>query len=108
MEISAYCTRFLSVAKDDRSNYRPISVVPFISKLFEKLLFNQLYEYLDANKSSWEHQSGFRLVHSGAAALMANINDWYLNIDKGKYIGLIIIDPKKGFDTDEHENLLEN
>ena len=73
---------FKSGAKDDRSNYRPISVLPFISRLFEKLIFNQFYEYLDANKSLYEHQSGFRLLHSVATALMASTNDWYLNIDK--------------------------
>ena len=42
---------FKSGARDDNSNYRPISVLPFISRLFEKLIFNQFYEYLDSNKS---------------------------------------------------------
>ena len=63
---------FKSGAKDDRSNYRPISVLPFISRLFEKLIFNQFYEYLDANKSLYEHQSGFRLLLSVATALLAS------------------------------------
>ena len=98
---------FKSGAMDDRSNYRPISVLPFISRLFEKLIFNQFYEYMDANKSLYEHQSCFRLLHSVATALMAGTNDWYLNIDKGKYTGLIFIDLKKVFDTVDHEILLE-
>ena len=38
---------------------------------------------------------------------MASTNDWYLNIDKGKYIGLILIDLKKAFDTVDHEILLD-
>ena len=46
---------FKSGAKDDRSSYRPISVLPFISRLFEKLIFNQFYKYLDSNKSLYEH-----------------------------------------------------
>ena len=46
---------FKSGARDDRSNHRPISVLPFISRLFEKLIFNQFYEYLDANQSLYEH-----------------------------------------------------
>ena len=98
---------FKSGAKDERSNYRPISVLPFISRLFEKLIFNQFYEYLDANKSLYEHQSGFRLLHSVATALLASTNDWYLNIDKGKYTGLIFIDLKKAFDTVDHKILLK-
>ena len=72
-------------ARDDRSNYRPMSVLPFISRLFEKLIFNRFYEYLDANKSLYEHQSGLRLLHSVTATLKASTNDWYLNIDKRKY-----------------------
>ena len=41
---------FKSGKSDDRSNYGPISVLPFLSRVFEKLVFNQLYEYLDKNK----------------------------------------------------------
>ena len=66
---------FKSGARDGRSNYQPISVLPFISRLFEQLIFNQFYEYLDANKSLYEHQSGFRLLHSVTTALMASTND---------------------------------
>ena len=44
----------------DRSNYRPISVLPFLSRVFEMLVYNQLYEYLDENKHLFLHQSGFR------------------------------------------------
>ena len=96
---------FNSGAKDERSNYRPVSVLTSISRPFEKLIFNQIYKDLDANKSLYEHQSGFRLLHSVATALRASTNDWYLNIDKGKYTGLIVIDLKKAFDTVDHEIL---
>ena len=48
-----------SGARNDRSNYRPISILLFISRLLETLTFNQFYEYEDANKSLYEHQSGF-------------------------------------------------
>ena len=44
-----------SGARDDRLKYRPISVLPFLFGLFEKLIFNQFYECLDANKSLFEH-----------------------------------------------------
>ena len=98
---------FKSITKDDRSNYRQISVLLFISRLFEKLIFNQFYEYLAANKSLYEHQSGFRLLYSVATALMGSTNDWHLNIDKGKYTGLIFIDLKKAFDTVDYEILLK-
>ena len=49
----------------------------------------------------------FNILHSVATAFMASTSDWYLNIDKGKYTGLIFIDVKKAFDTVDHEILLE-
>ena len=95
-------------AKDDRSNCWPTSVLPFMSRLFEKLIFNWVYEYLDANKSPDEHQSGFRLLHSVAKALMASTNiDWYLNIDKGQYTSLVFIDLAMVFDAVDREILLQ-
>ena len=84
------------------------SILPFVTWLFEKLIFNQLYVYLNANKLLYEHQSGFRLLHSATTALLASINDWYLNIDKGEYTGLILIDLKKALVMVDHEILLKN
>ena len=52
--------------------------------------------------------SYIRLLHSVATALMASTNDWYLNIGKGKYTGLIFIDFKTAFDMVDHEILLKN
>ena len=49
---------------DERSNYRPISVLPAVSRLFEKLVYDQLYRYLDENKLICLQQSGFRSLHS--------------------------------------------
>jgi len=50
--------------KTQCDNHRPISILPIISKLFEKLIFEQLYEYLTTNKLLSEHQSGFGPFHS--------------------------------------------
>ena len=67
----------------------------------------QFYDNLDANKSLYQHQSGFRLLHSVTAVLMVSTNDLYLNIDKGKHIGLTFVDLKKAFDMTDHEILFE-
>ena len=98
---------FKSGQRDDRSNYRPISVLLFISRLFEKLLYDQFYDYLNTNKLIYRRQSGFRSLHSVVTCLMKNTNDWYPNIDKGEYTGLIFIDLKKAFDTVDHNILLQ-
>ena len=50
---------FKSGQPDDRSNYRPISVLPVLARVFEKLIHNQLYDYLDRNKHPFSNQSGF-------------------------------------------------
>ena len=97
---------FKSGQQNDRSNYRPISVLPFLSRVFEKLVYNQLYEYLDGNEHLFSHQSGFRSLHSVVTSLLNNTNDWYVNIDKGKYTAMVFIDLKKAFDTVNHQILL--
>ena len=75
---------FKSGEQYDRSNYRPISVLPIVSRLFEKLIYDQLYNHLDKNKYLHTHQSSFRALHSVVICLLKSTNDWYVNIDNSK------------------------
>ena len=97
---------FKSGSTEDRSNYRPISVVPVVSRLFEKLIYDQLYEYLDSNKHLIIDQYGFRNLHSVVSCLLSCTNDWYANIDRGKFTAMTFLDLKKAFDTVDHQILL--
>ena len=90
-----------------KSNYRPISVLPTVSRLFEKVLYGQLYQYLDENKLLYLHQSGFRSLHSCVTCLLKSTNDWYTDIDRGNVNAVVFIDLKKAFDTVDHSILLE-
>ena len=79
----------------ERSNYRHISVLPVLSRLFEKLVYDQLYNYLISNEMLFSRQSSFRKLHSVLTCLLKCTNDWYLNIDSGQYTSVTFIDLKK-------------
>ena len=98
---------FKDCSTEELSNYRPISVLPFLSRLFEKLVYCRLYKYLDCNGVIYRYQSGFRLLHSVASCLLLNTNEWYQNIDNNKLTGLVLINLKKAFDTVDTKLLLE-
>ena len=91
----------------DRSNYRPISVLPVVSRLFEKLIYDQLYQYLDKHKYLASLQSGFRSLHLVVTCLLKGTSEWFIDIDRGKYTAMIFIDLKKAFDTVDHQILLD-
>ena len=93
---------FKNGSTENRSIYRPISVLPVLSRLFEKLIYDQLYEYLDSSKHLFKNQYGFRNMHSVVSCLFNLTNDWYVHIDRGKFTAMSFIDLKKAFDTVEH------
>ena len=98
---------YKSGARNDPSNYRPISVIPVIAKLFEKIVYEQLYEYLNNYNLLTTCQSGFRSLHSTLTALVEAKNSWSVNIDNGLVNGVVFIDLKKAFDTIDHNIILK-
>ena len=92
--------------RTDPNNYRPISVLPVVSKLIERVVFNQLYEYLNNNNLLTESQSGFRPMFSTETALLEATNEWLWNIVNNLLNGVMFLDLKKAFDTMDHANLL--
>ena len=91
----------------DPGNYRPISILPVISKVIERAVFDQLYKYLNDNNLIHVNQSGFRPSFSTSTALVNISEDWYDEIDKGNIVGLCMLDFKKAFDTVNHNILLD-
>ena len=98
---------FKNGAKDDPSNYRPISILPTISKFFEKHVNIHLMRFLNKHKLIHECQSGFRQKHSCNTALIKLIDQWMESIDKGDIIGSLFIDFRKAFDMVDHPLLLK-
>lgn len=92
--------------KSNPSNYRPISILPTISKIIEKHVNKHLMAFLNKYKLLHENQSGFRPKHSCQTALVKLIDDWMECIDKGDMIGALFIDFRKAFDLVDHKILL--
>ena len=93
--------------KSAKENYRPISVLTVISRLFEKIIYNQLYKYLNSHGFLSSNQSWVRALHLTLTALLKNNDDWHSGMDLGKYVGTVFVDLKKAFHTVDHNILLQ-
>ena len=88
------------------SNYRPISILPVVMKVFERAVQKQLVAYLKKHSVLCEQQSGFREKHSTATAT-TEVTDFILkNMDEGLYTGAVYLDLKKAFDSVDIDTLL--
>ena len=74
--------------------------------MFEKIVYQQFYNYLDKNKFLNIHQYGFRSLHSTMTASLVTANNWSVNKDNGLLNGVVYIDLKKAFDTIDHAIIL--
>ena len=93
--------------KSEPNNYRPISILPSVSKVFEKLLLKQLYKYFTENSLLFSHQYGFRKGHSTEHAVLELVDRIVNNMDKGANPFSIFIDLTKAFDCLDHQILLD-
>ena len=87
-------------------NYRPISLLPTISKIFEKVVHKQLYEYFTENNLFYKSQYGYRKGHSTELAALELADRISQHLDKGEIPIAIFLDLSKAFDTLDHKILL--
>ena len=77
-----------------------------MAKVFERIVYDQFYAYLEEHNIICKYQSGFRAIHSTVTAFLEVTDTWAYNIDRGKINAVVFLDLKKAFDTVDHEILL--
>ena len=103
--------KVLPIFKNDDSslfsNYRPISILPCLSKVLEKLFYSRLFDFLIKFNVLNHHQYGFRQHHSTYMAILELVNNIYQGFENNEYTIGIFVDLKKAFDTVNHNILLD-
>ena len=94
-------------SKTDLDNYRPISVLPVISKILEKHVCKHFIAFLTNHDLLYKCQSGFRANHSCETILIKITDEWLEAMDKGLFTGVVMIDLRKAFDVVDHKLLLK-
>ena len=87
-----------------KENYRPVSLLPHISKVFERVIYQQINNFME-NKIS-KCVTGFRKSHGTQHSLIAMLEKWEKALDKEENISAIFMDLSKAFDTIDHDLLL--
>ena len=76
-------------------DYRRMVILPVVSKIMERLLYNQICDYFTKKQLISKHQCGFKPFHSTTTTLLDCANEWYVNMDRGLHNLVIFLDLKK-------------
>ena len=90
--------------KDNRpvkGNYRPVSILPSISKVFERCVYKQMFQFFEGIIS--KYQCGFRKGHTKQHALISLLEKWHYNADQERMFGTLLTDLSKAFDCLPHD-----
>lgn len=104
-------TKVIPLPKNTRaaftgSNSRPVSLLPIISKLLEKIVFKQIQCYFSRNNLISIYQHTYRERHSTGTALTQMTNDWLSDIDQQNMVRAVLLDFSAAFDIIDHSLLL--
>ena len=96
--------------KDDPlnpKNYRPVVILPILSKVLEKAVFIQIIDYMNTNHLLHPNHHGFRAGHSTTTGLIQMYDAWVEALDRDQYTGACFLDLSAAFDIVDHPLLLE-
>lgn len=88
-------------------NYRPVSILSTISKIFEKIMYTRLLDFFNKHNVLYKYQFGFRKGHSTDMALVTLIEKVSNALEKGEYVLGLFLDFSKAFDTVDHAILID-
>ena len=92
-------------SRQDKINYRPISLLPTIGKVLERLVFNRMYSFLTANNLLTWRNSGYKKNDSTINRLIHIVNKIYENLEHKQDTCLVFLDQSKAFDRIHHDSL---
>ena len=107
LKIAQVCTVFKKGERDLRENYRPISLLSNLSKLFERAMHSRVYNFLEKSSLIFDLQFGFRNKHSTSHAILSILDEIRENLDNNTFSCGVFVDLEKAFDTVNHKILLK-
>ena len=89
------------------NNYRPVSLLSVLSKVFEKVMYSRLLKFLNKKLILYKYQFGFRKLHSTYMALMILMDKLIKALENGEFVIGVYLDFSKAFDTVNHKIMLQ-
>ena len=90
--------------RDNKGNYRPVNILPNLSKIFEKCMFEQMSQIFENMFS--KYQCGFRTGFSTQQCLLAMLEKWTRSVNNSKMFGALLTDLWKAFDCLDYDLLI--
>ncbi len=107
LKIAKVIPIFKKGAHSELGNYRPISLLKIVSKIFEHIVAERLNSFLKKYNVLYEYQFGFRAKHSTTLALLNAVDDIHDKLNNKNYVAGIFFDLSKAFDSIDHEILFK-
>ena len=98
IKVSITVPIYKSGSPSELTNYRPISCLPILNKIIEKMVTKQLNEYLNTNNLLNKHQYGFQFYKSTSHALLHAIDFIFKAFSNNELVLLVFLDLRKAFD----------
>ena len=87
-------------------NYRPVAIIPILSKVLERVIFNQMIEYRNVNNLLHPNHHAYRTQHNTTTALIQMYDGWLQAVESDQLAGVCMLDMSAAFDLVDHNLLI--